>query len=490
MKRCHVQRIIRTACSAPLVPVLAAGLLVGLGGCESNDSGAQALIVKQLAEITSRLDGIGTRLDSLETTIASARSAAPTPVTPAVVPTPTPAVAVVPTPTPAVAVVPTPTPAVAVAPTPAAASPKISVELSSHDFGLVWAGDALRHSFTLRNTGTAPLKINSVKPGCGCTVAGSYPRSIPPGGSGIFPFTLDSTKLRSGTFTKTITITTNDTATPQLRLYLRGEAKHQITVNPTSASFGVLTDNKTPTERVVRLTNNMTEPLKLTLAPQPTTSKFDFELVETEPGQAYELRVTTKPPYPTGFPRATATINTNFETRKTITISAFARVPERIDVRPASITLVKPAAGSAVAARPLAPRTIRVRNYGSDPVRVLAAVVDDPELVVTVEEKTVGKEYDIRVQFPAGYAPPTAGRTLTIRTDDAEKPEIKVPIKSYVRTVRTPAKPRTPPPNPRDLLGKPTPTFAIKTFDGKSVSNADLAAHTGTVLNIVAPNCG
>ena len=486
MKKCRVQRIICTVYSATLVPVLAAGLLVSLGGCEGNDSGAQAVIVKQLAEITARLDGIGTRLDSLETTIASVRPAAPTPVArtpaaPAVVPTPTPAVAVTP------AVVPTPTPAVAVAPTPAAASPKISVELASHDFGLVWAGDALRHSFTVRNTGTAPLQITSVKPGCYCTVAGSYPRSILPGGSGSFPFTLDSTKVR-GRFSKAITISTNDTTTPQLKLYLRGESKHQIAVNPLSAHFRILTDNEAPTERVVRLTNNMPEPFKLSLAPQPTTSKFNFELVETEPGQAYELRVTTKPPYPTGFVRATATINTNFENHKTITVSAFARVPERIDVQPTSITLIKPAAGSAAAARALPPRLIRVRNHGDAPVRVLAAVVDDPALVVTVEEKKAGEEYDIRIQFPAGYAPPDAGRTLTIQTDDPEKPEIKVPIRSNIRTTaaRTPVKRA----NPLELLGKPTPTFAIKTFDGKSVSNADLAAHTGTVLNIVAPNCG
>ena len=489
MKRCHVPSITRTACSAATLPVLTAGLLVGLGGCQGNDSGAQAVIVKQLAEITARLDGIGTRLESLETKIAAAQRpavptpvartpVAPTPVAPAVVPAPTPAVAVAPTPTP------TPTPA------PAGASPKISVELASHDFGLVWAGDTLRHAFTLRNTGTAPLQISNVKPGCGCTVAGSYPRSIQPGGSGSFPFTLDSTKLRAGRFSKMITITSNDTTAPQLKLYLRGEAKHQIAVNPLSASFGILTDNKAPTERVVRLTNNMPEPFKLTLAPQPTTSQFDFELVETEPGQAYELRVRTKPPYPTGFARATATINTNLEKRKTIPISAFARVPERIDVRPTAITLIKPAAGSP-AARPMPPRVIAVRNYGNDPVRVLAAVVDDPTLVVTVEEKKAGEEYDIRVKFPAGYTPPATGRTLTIQTDDAEKPEFKIPIRSYTRTAaRTPTTPRPPRPNPKELEGKPTPTFAIKTFDGKSVSNADLAANAGTVLNIVAPNCG
>lgn len=41
-----------------------------------------------------------------------------------------------------------------------------------------------------------------------------------------------------------------------------------------------------------------------------------------------------------------------------------------------------------------------------------------------------------------------------------------------------------------DLVGKPAPRFALKTLDGKSLSNDDFKNHAATVLNFVAPNCG
>ncbi|MHC4698878.1 MAG: TlpA family protein disulfide reductase, partial [Planctomycetota bacterium] len=43
---------------------------------------------------------------------------------------------------------------------------------------------------------------------------------------------------------------------------------------------------------------------------------------------------------------------------------------------------------------------------------------------------------------------------------------------------------------PDDRIGKPAPKYTFQTMDGKTVTNADLANHAATILNIVAPNCG
>jgi len=40
------------------------------------------------------------------------------------------------------------------------------------------------------------------------------------------------------------------------------------------------------------------------------------------------------------------------------------------------------------------------------------------------------------------------------------------------------------------LEGKPSPTFSIKTKDGKLVANSEFAKYPATVLNFIAPNCG
>ena len=41
-----------------------------------------------------------------------------------------------------------------------------------------------------------------------------------------------------------------------------------------------------------------------------------------------------------------------------------------------------------------------------------------------------------------------------------------------------------------DLVGKPAPSFSLKTVGGKAIGSEGFAKHTATVLNFVAPNCG
>jgi uncharacterized protein DUF1573 len=43
--------------------------------------------------------------------------------------------------------------------------PKLVVEGATHDFGIIRPGTQLRHSFTIKNEGTADLVIKSVSPG-------------------------------------------------------------------------------------------------------------------------------------------------------------------------------------------------------------------------------------------------------------------------------------------------------------------------------------
>src|SRR5690349_15434733 len=112
--------------------------------------------------------------------------------------------------------------------------PVIQTAEPIHNFGATWVGGPLKHSFAITNTGKAVLEISRVSPSCGCTTVGDYPKKLEPGQSGQFSFTLDSQKLH-GAYSKNITIHSNDPQTPQLKLTLKGECKHQIDVSPASA---------------------------------------------------------------------------------------------------------------------------------------------------------------------------------------------------------------------------------------------------------------
>jgi thiol-disulfide isomerase/thioredoxin len=359
----------------------------------------------------------------------------------------------------------------------------IKPDETTHDFGSVWVGPPLKYAFKIKNEGDAPLEISKVKPSCGCTIAGDYPKKLDPGQEGEFPFSMMSTKLR-GTFEKGITISSNDPSTPELRLKLRGEVKRYVEIVPASANFGKITGQE-PQERIINITNNTDNPLKLTMVP-PADSKFKYDLVEKTPGKQFDLHVTAAPPFAEGSLQSTLTINTNVDAQKDLQVDIQAVVPARLEVQPAVVTLTRPKTEGAPPAEGLS-RVIKFTNYGKTPTKVLEATVDDPTVTVTVTERKAGEAYTIQVQMPPGYAPPPEGRTITLKTDDAQKPVITVPIQAPPAqptvTDRKQVKPV------ESLVGKPAPVFSLQTLEGKPLNNETLA-NSVAVLNFFAPNCG
>ena len=88
------------------------------------------------------------------------------------------------------------------------ATPKMVIEKKSHDFGTIEEGVQATVTFTFKNTGNAPLVLNSVKASCGCTTPKWTKEPIAPGTEGTITAIYNS-KGRPGNFTKTITIKHN-----------------------------------------------------------------------------------------------------------------------------------------------------------------------------------------------------------------------------------------------------------------------------------------
>jgi len=86
------------------------------------------------------------------------------------------------------------------------AQAKMTLEKNEHDFGTIEEGTQATVTFTFKNTGNAPLVLNSVKPSCGCTTPKWTKEPVAPGKEGVITATFDS-KGRPGNFTKTITVT-------------------------------------------------------------------------------------------------------------------------------------------------------------------------------------------------------------------------------------------------------------------------------------------
>ncbi|MGV4415240.1 DUF1573 domain-containing protein [Chryseobacterium sp. T1] len=90
------------------------------------------------------------------------------------------------------------------------ANPSTTVALSESDFsfGNIKKGDVKEHTYEITNTGTNPLIISEVKPGCGCTVPDFTKEPILPGKKGKITLKFDSSSF-DGTVGKAADIFAN-----------------------------------------------------------------------------------------------------------------------------------------------------------------------------------------------------------------------------------------------------------------------------------------
>jgi len=71
----------------------------------------------------------------------------------------------------------------------------IAFSETDHNFGNIKKGEKVEHIYEVTNTGTNPLIISNVKPGCGCTVPDFTKEPILPGKKGKITLHFDSTNF-------------------------------------------------------------------------------------------------------------------------------------------------------------------------------------------------------------------------------------------------------------------------------------------------------
>ncbi len=343
------------------------------------------------------------------------------------------------------------------APKTAGGSPKIVIEAPSYEFGEVWAGAKIEHEWVVRNEGTTILKIDGVKPSCGCTVAKNYDREILPGETGKIPVSIDTKRL-SAKVTKSVTVTSNDPESPTLRLSIGGTVKQRMEVDPAKGgTFGRIKPNET-VKRTLTLSNNTDIPMELTLT-SAKAGVFQAELTVTEPGQKYELKLETNGPYAEGYNRGTISIKTSSPEEPTMEVPVSVYVLPEVEVTPAIVVI--PKADPTSRSQP-----VRVTFNSDSSYKIVSAETDNKDIAVTVNE-TRPNMFMVTLQLPENYMPPLTGHTLTIKTDHPEKSTVTVPINQSRSNAPPQAQPAT------ALLGKTIPSVTFDEFDGGTFSTTE-----------------
>ena len=97
---------------------------------------------------------------------------------------------------------------------------QIDFKKEVHDYGTIEQGADGTCEFEFKNTGTAPLIIQTAKGSCGCTVP-SYPKEpIAPGASATIKVKYDTNRV--GPINKSVTITSNASNEPTKVIRIKG----------------------------------------------------------------------------------------------------------------------------------------------------------------------------------------------------------------------------------------------------------------------------
>ena len=146
---------------------------------------------------------------------------------------------------------------------------------------------------------------------------------------------------------------------------------------------------------------------------------LDVELREIEAGEHYELELTVTPPFESNRIHTVLNLETGVPEAPTVSIPMQASVPPRVVPRPREVRVPAKLESDWQ-------ETITLLWEDAASHKILNATVNDPKLNVAVEEKD-GRQ-QVTVQVPEGYSLDAPMHFIIIETDDAEAPEVKVPI--------------------------------------------------------------
>jgi hypothetical protein len=101
--------------------------------------------------------------------------------------------------------------------------PKIEISPTERDMGQV-PQQKLETTYTVKNSGTQPLKINKISTSCDCTKAKVDSTEVAPGATTVLHVTMDPALLNLyGKIRRDIVLETNDPSTPVAKAIFRVE---------------------------------------------------------------------------------------------------------------------------------------------------------------------------------------------------------------------------------------------------------------------------
>lgn len=312
-----------------------------------------------------------------------------------------------------------------------AAQPVITLSQPSWNFGEVWHPQTQTLRLIISNKGDADLEIRDVRTTCGCTVANPEARVVTPGGQTILNVQYD-TANKQGRVTSKVIIKSNDPLNPEVDLPIEGVVKRAIEREPLGGLVIRTNAMDAGQDGKVRLTNQLTQPMRLDLRGNNLEQWLDVRVEEVTPGLVYDVYGRTKRKILPGVLRGELTFMTGLQDEPSFTVSVRIQVIPEVEASPVAF-LFQPGDG----APPV--RTVRIASYRDDPqFEVISAECDDPRISVQLGstgpavawmktiKPVVQRFAQARIQVPGEVKLPPQGIKVKFLTNDREYPVVEV----------------------------------------------------------------
>jgi hypothetical protein len=308
---------------------------------------------------------------------------------------------------------------------PCVAHPKAECTTTRCDYGARLPGPLPPAVFQITNRGDAPL-ILKPQPCCGFTVTGAE-TPIPPGqtrrlvASAAHP-------LGDGLFRKTMSVLTNDPAVPALQLEMIAVGKSPILLFPGDELTVPLDAEIIPPQTVTLCCNDEPE-LKITSircsAPYVRCKEVTPLVPDKElPGRYRAVEISIADGAPQTPYEAVIVLGTNCHRRPLVKLHVYGLSPDSVAAQPPRLDF-----------EPLDKKESSITRVvtltrAMGPFKLLGVTASDPRIEVAAQMDPSGRFAELAVTFRPGEQRGAFHGTVTVRTDDPQRPRVAIPVTS------------------------------------------------------------
>lgn len=300
-------------------------------------------------------------------------------------------------------------------------APRLTFSTNEYNFGTVFGGTIVEHTFLATNTGGQPLKISEAVPECHCTAVEVWPETIQPGKTAEILVQLD-TSAQEGEVFKSVSVVSNDPLSPDQTLSMVGMVRKPLEVIPPFASVLLPPEQTSSSTSLVRVVNQTDQSVNLS---DPTSSSGPFKatLRTVKPGREFELSVTAVPPLPSGNTAGIISLKTSWTNLPELSITAVARVQPVLEVAPWEVVLPPKITTWTT-------NLVTITNNAPGAIALSGPKVSDPRAMVELKTIVPGRYFQLAAAFPPGFnLSPKQSVQLSVNSDNASRPVITVPVR-------------------------------------------------------------